>query len=204
MEHRHDSCGHDIMKLEHSFEVAAGPDAAWAMFMDVPRVVSCMPGAELVETIDESTWKARLRVKLGPVGLTFDTDVHRTVLDLAHRQMNLSATGQDSRGRGRAEGTLALAFGATPNGTRVAMVTEVLLAGAVAQFGSGLVQGVSNQLVASFASCLQAQLAADPNDRDSIAFAKEALVRQEQAVSGAAVAKAAIGGFVKRRTGRER
>ena len=44
--------------------------------MDVPRVIPCMPGAKLVETVDDSNWKADMNVKLGPISLTFATDVH--------------------------------------------------------------------------------------------------------------------------------
>ncbi len=59
------------MQLENSFDVTASPEAAWELLMDVPRVIPCMPGAELIETIDDSHWKARMRVKLGPISLSF-------------------------------------------------------------------------------------------------------------------------------------
>ena len=35
------------MKLENSFEVAAPPEKEWALLMDVPRIVPCMPGATI-------------------------------------------------------------------------------------------------------------------------------------------------------------
>ena len=48
------------MRLENSFDVPAPPEKAWELLMDVPRVIPCMPGAELTETIDEATWKATM------------------------------------------------------------------------------------------------------------------------------------------------
>ena len=42
------------MRIENAFEVPAAPDAAWALLIDVPRVVPCMPGAELERTVDLS------------------------------------------------------------------------------------------------------------------------------------------------------
>ena len=42
------------MKLENSFDVDAPPEAAWALLMDVPRVIPCMPGAKLLETAREA------------------------------------------------------------------------------------------------------------------------------------------------------
>ena len=82
----------DGVKLENSFEVTASPEAAWDLLMDVPRVIPCMPGAELVETVDDSHWKARMRVKLGPISLSFLTDVTREDFDEAERRVRLAAT----------------------------------------------------------------------------------------------------------------
>lgn len=187
------------MRLEHAFEVPASLDEAWALLVDIPRVVPCMPGATLVDTIDDATWKAKLQVKLGPIALTFDTDVHRTALDIEGRRMDLAASGREVRGRGRAEGTLHVSLEAIPSGTQVTMVTEVLLAGAVASYGSGMVREISNQLVGSFAECLRAQMAADSGDAEAADTARAAVARQSRPLSGASLAKAAIGGLVRRR-----
>src|SRR5205814_8174227 len=46
------------MRLENTFDVPAPPERAWELLMDVPRVIPCMPGAELTETVDDATWKA--------------------------------------------------------------------------------------------------------------------------------------------------
>jgi hypothetical protein len=74
------------VRLENSFEVAASLDDAWRLLNDVPRVVPCMPGAELTETVDENTWKGLVHVRLGPVALQFATDVTREDVDeAAHR-----------------------------------------------------------------------------------------------------------------------
>jgi carbon monoxide dehydrogenase subunit G len=50
------------VRIECSFEVPAAADELWTLLMDVPRVVPCMPGAELIETVDESTWKTKMSV----------------------------------------------------------------------------------------------------------------------------------------------
>ena len=94
------------MKLENTFEVPASPEAAWDLLLDVPRVVPCMPGAELTEVVDDSNWKAKMGVKLGPISLTFATDVERTEVDEAARRVVLSARGRELRGRGQARATV--------------------------------------------------------------------------------------------------
>ena len=37
------------MRLDNAFDVPASPEETWRLLNDVPTVVPCMPGAELVE-----------------------------------------------------------------------------------------------------------------------------------------------------------
>jgi carbon monoxide dehydrogenase subunit G len=46
-------------------------------------------------------------------------------------------------------------------GTRVAIVTELMLRGTVAQYGRGVVPDVARQLTAQFAECIAAKLRED-------------------------------------------
>jgi carbon monoxide dehydrogenase subunit G len=147
------------VRIENSFEVAASPDAAWELLMDVPRVIPCMPGAQLTETVDDDHWRAQMAVKLGPIALTFDTAVARETADAEARRAVLSADAREAKGRGSAKATIESTLTTQDGGTRVDIVTDLALTGPVAQYGRGLVQSVAGQLTASFASCLQAQLA---------------------------------------------
>ena len=147
------------MKIENSFDVDAPPEAAWALLMDVPRVIPCMPGATLAETVDDDHWKAKLAVKLGPISLNFDADVTRETSDeQAHRAV-LATNARESRGRGSAQATIESTLAAQNGGTRVDIVTDLTLTGPVAQYGRGMVQSVAGQLTSQFATCLQKQLA---------------------------------------------
>jgi uncharacterized protein len=146
------------MKLENSFQVPGPPDAAWELLLDVPRVVPCMPGAELTEVVDDSNWKAKMNVKLGPIALTFATDVSRQEVDEAARRVVLSAQGRELRGRGQARATVESTLASVDGGTRVDIVTDLHLSGPAAQYGRGLVADVSTQLLGRFADCLRAQL----------------------------------------------
>lgn len=147
------------MKLENAFEVTAPPEQAWDLLMDVPRVIPCMPGAELVETVDDSNWKARMRVKLGPISLSFLTDVTREEVDEPGRRVTLGAKAREERGRGAATATIESSLGEAEGRTTVTTVTDLSLTGPAAQFGRGLVEGVAEQLLTSFAECLEQQLA---------------------------------------------
>jgi uncharacterized protein len=162
------------MKLQNSFEVPAPPERVWDVLMDVRQVVPCMPGATLDEEIDDTTWKATMAVKLGPIALSFKTDVKRDEADAAARKTRLSAKAREARGRGNASATIDSSLTPQNGGTRVDITTDLVLAGAVAQYGRGLVEDVSSRLVGQFADCLKKQLA---GSKDEAAAAVEAQSR---------------------------
>ena len=166
------------MKLENSFEVAAPPEKAWDLLMDVPRIVPCMPGAKLDEVVDENNWKATMQVKLGPIGLTFATDVERKEADEANRRVVLGANARETRNRGRASATIESSLAPTNGGTKIDLVTDLSLSGTVAQYGRGMIEDISSQMVTSFAQCLQAQLG------ESAAEAEQAVAAQAKPISG--------------------
>jgi uncharacterized protein len=184
------------VKLENSFDVPASPEAAWDLLMDVPRVIPCMPGAELIETIDESHWKARMRVKLGPISLSFLTDVTREEVDEAERRVKLAAKAREERGRGAANATIESWLESEGARTQVMTVTDLALTGMAAQYGRGLVQDVTAQLLDSFAYCLEQQLKAEPENPSAASAAPEP--PEPRAVSGLAVGAAAMRSLVGR------
>ena len=150
------------MRLENGFEVVAPVDAAWRLLNDVPNVVPCMPGAELTEVVDENTWKAGLHVKLGPIALRFVADVRREQIDEAAGRVVLAVKAREAKGRGNAEATIESTLAPTRSGTRVAIVTELELRGAVAQYGRGIVADVASRLTAQFAECIAGKLGNAP------------------------------------------
>ncbi|HEV8686385.1 MAG TPA: SRPBCC family protein, partial [Gaiellaceae bacterium] len=152
------------MKLENAFEVPAPPEDAWKLLIDVPRIIPCMPGATLTETIDQDTWKALMAVKLGPISLSFDTEVRQEHLDESARKARLSANAREKRGRGAAQAVIESRLAPLNGGTRIEITTDLALSGPVAQYGRGLIEDVSTQLVKSFADCLKAQLVAQPEE----------------------------------------
>ena len=145
-----------------------------------------MPGARLEKTINKSTWKATMAVKLGPISLTFLTDIRREDADEAARRAKLSAKAREARGRGNAQATIESSLTAQNGGTRVDIVTDLQLAGPVAQYGRGLVDDVSSQLVTRFADCLQSQLTATSEE------AQAAVEAQARPVSGLRLGASAL------------
>lgn len=117
-----------------------------------------MPGAELTEVVDEDAWKATLHVKLGPISLEFGTTIRREQVDDAARRVVLSAEARELGGRGAARATIESSLVESDVGTRVDIVTELTLQGAVAQYSRGVVPEVAKQLTKEFAECMARQL----------------------------------------------
>ena len=149
------------MKLQHEFDVPASPAATLELLLDPERVVSCMPGATLVEVADDGTWKTTMAVRLGPIGMDFLNDVSVVEQDEAGT-VRLSVRGRDKRGRGGVyAGVDAHLDGTDGGGTRVTMETNVTFSGQAAQLGRpAVIQDVSTRLVDDFARSICAQLGA--------------------------------------------
>lgn len=146
------------MKIEDSFEVAAPIEETWALLNDVPAVIPCMPGAELVEVRGDDEWLARLATKVGPIAMNFDTEVTRTRADDGAHAVDLAAKAKELKGRGRANAKISSSLVADGSGTKVSIVTDLQMQGPLAQFGRGVVGEISAQMTREFAQCLARRL----------------------------------------------
>jgi carbon monoxide dehydrogenase subunit G len=149
------------MLIENSFDVSAPIDHVWSYLQDIQKVVPCMPGAELTETIDESNWKGKVTIKLGPVSMAFAGKVNLEELDEAGHRAVLKASGMEQRGKGAASATITSTLEESQEGTRVKIVQDLKVSGQAAQFSRGMMQDVSNKLTQEFADCLQANMQAE-------------------------------------------
>jgi carbon monoxide dehydrogenase subunit G len=117
-----------------------------------------MPGAELTETIDEHNWRGVVHVRLGPMALQFGTDVTRETVDADARRVVLVTKARELRGRGNAQASIESSLREAEGKTKVEIVTELTLQGAVAQYGRGIVPQVAAQLTKQFAGNVAALL----------------------------------------------
>ena len=149
------------MEIKNSFDVVLPPDQAWKILMDIPRIVPCMPGAELVEMVDDRTFKGKVGVKLGPIALVFNGKAEFEEIDDIAHTARAKAQGTDTKGRGGASAVVTFRLTPIPAGSRVDVVTDVALSGSVAQYGrgTGVIQSVASQLISQFAASLNTLLA---------------------------------------------
>jgi carbon monoxide dehydrogenase subunit G len=146
------------MQIENEFEVTAPPDRVYAFLLDVNRVVTCMPGAELSEVVDPSTFKGRVRIKVGPITVAYNGTARIAERDEAARAATLEAEGRETTGPGSARATARMSVQEAGAGSRVRLVTDYTVAGRVANFGRGVMEDVSKRLVSQMADCIKANV----------------------------------------------
>ncbi|HET8684477.1 MAG TPA: SRPBCC family protein [Micromonosporaceae bacterium] len=161
------------MQLEHSFTVAAPLEQAWDLLLDVERIAPCMPGAALTSFTGEE-FAGNVRVRLGPVNLTYAGRGRFIERDEAARRVVIEASGRDARGGGTAIATVTSSLAPAPDGTStvVTVVTDLAVTGRPAQFGRGMIADVGGRLIGQFASCLATRLGELPAEAPTAAAAQ--------------------------------
>jgi carbon monoxide dehydrogenase subunit G len=148
------------MKLEHSFDVPARVERVWPLLLDLERVAPCLPGGEVTSRVDERTYEVRVRVKLGPVQMTYGGRLTLDEVDEASRTVVMSATTREQRGQGTAEATITTRLSERDGATHAEATADLQLTGRAAQMGRSIVEDVSHRLLGQFADCLGTRLGA--------------------------------------------
>ena len=143
------------MEMDHSFTVPVPPDRAWDVLLDVERIAPCMPGAT-VDEFDGEVVTGRIKVKVGPVSLTYRGTAKFTERDPDARVILLEASGKETRGAGTASATVRARLEPESGGeaTKAIMHTTMNVTG-LAQFGRGVMVEVGGKLVEQFAQNLR-------------------------------------------------
>ncbi|WP_330281186.1 SRPBCC family protein [Streptomyces sp. NBC_00588] len=177
------------MELNHEFTVPVPVDDAWRTLLDIERVAPCMPGAS-VEDYDGKTVTGSVKVKVGPITVTYKgTAVFEEQDETAHR-MVLIASGRETRGQGTARATVTGTLTERDGATSVSVRTDLTVTGRPAQFGRGVMAEVGDRLIAQFSDCL-AQRIGEPTATDRPAAGSGGTTESE---AGAAAAGAGTAG----------
>jgi carbon monoxide dehydrogenase subunit G len=119
-----------------------------------------MPGASL-DSVNGDEIKGRIKVKVGPISMTYAGTARFTERDAATRVMKLEAAGKETRGAGTASATVRSELHGEGDETHVIVHTSLNVTGRPAQFGRGVMSEVSGKLIGIFAANLASMLTAD-------------------------------------------
>ncbi len=144
--------------ITKKFDVEQPLAKVWAALANPEEVVTCVPGAAITEKIDDRNYKGEVVSKFGPIKAIYAGDIEIVELDEANSKMVLKGRGLDSKGKGSADmvmnGTLSHEDGIT----HVDFSMDITIIGMLAQFGSRLINDVSDQLLNQFVENFRAKL----------------------------------------------
>jgi carbon monoxide dehydrogenase subunit G len=151
------------MEFDNSFAVSAPIDEVWDAMLDVERVAPCLPGARVIEKTGENAYKVGIKVKLGPMSMTYTGSVEVTEADASAHRALMKASAKEARGQGTANATVELRLSQSNGRTEAAMHSEVAMSGRAAAMGQGVIGDVSAKMIDTFAENLAQMLAGAPS-----------------------------------------
>jgi uncharacterized protein len=152
------------MRLDHTARVPVGHDDVWRFVNDIPALVGCVPGARLVESVDESTYGGLVRISVGPFSLAYQGSLVVIERDDDLRALRLEASGRDRRGGGSAQAAITVTLEPVGPNTTIRGAADVALSGPVASL-SALTRAVSSRLFEQFADEMTDALTQGPAGR---------------------------------------
>jgi uncharacterized protein len=169
------------VKIEKTFQVHEPLEKVWAFLSDPRKVVTCVPGAQITEQVDDRNYKGAISVKVGPSVTDYKGEVQIVRLDPAAHEIEILGKGQDVRGKGSASMKMTGKLRELPDGTEVVSVSELNVVGILAQMGSRVINEVSNIMFGQFTDCFRQTLqgveaeAAGPKPISAVGLAFSAL-----------------------------
>ncbi len=152
--------------ITKSFEVEQNIETVWKNLSDPNEIVTCVPGASLTEQIDNDNYKGQVELKFGPVKAAYDGKITFLERNAATKVMKLKGIGMDTKGKGSAEMTMTGDLKDNVGKTLVDVQMDITITGMLAQFGSRLINDVSNNVFDQFVSNFKDKLAGKEVDNE--------------------------------------
>lgn len=146
------------MKFEHTFTVAASAADTWDFLMDIPAMAGCIPGASNITQIDDTTYDAQVKAKIGPIGASFACRVAIVELDAGARTGVVDLTGKDSKLGSSVKARMLMSMNESNGATTVTVVTDADIMGKIGQYGHGMIAKRADSMFADFTACVKAHL----------------------------------------------
>ena len=145
------------MKVEGTKEFDAPRERVWAVISDPRSMAGLMPGVEGFEVVDDSHWKARVKIPLGLGGLKMSIDFEK----LDERPLEFSSMHAKGKGVGALmDMTTSFTLSGEGGHTSMAWQADVSIAGAVGSMGQRVLQPIINQQVGQVLAALERQVEA--------------------------------------------
>ena len=186
-------------KIEEKFEVQAPVERVWQYLIDPKRVVECLPGAQLLEQKDDQSFLGSIKVKVGPLSMSYKGEAKFTEVNAETHQVRMVGNAREVTGSGSTKvSMLSTVVPLASGASEVSVNADVELVGKIVQFGRGMIEEVSRQMFRQFSACVKQHLEV-ANGPQTIAAAPAPEVQNEtKAVAAAPLAFRAIWAIIAR------
>jgi carbon monoxide dehydrogenase subunit G len=148
------------LKFEQTVELDQNIDKVWAFVMDVPSMAKCIPGVESVEDLGNEKYKVVMKIRVGPIGLTLNSELSVVSKDEATRTAALRVDAADKRVGGAVKSTMTMHLEANGTGTKMQVETDAQVMGRIGDFGQPVIRKKADQMLQEVANNLRKALAA--------------------------------------------
>lgn len=186
-------------KIEERFEVQAPVERVWKYLIDPKRVVECLPGAELLEQQDEHTFLGAIKVKVGPLSMSYKGQAKFTEINEQTHQVRMVGDAREVGGSGSTKVSMLSTVAPLANGgSEVLVNADIDLVGKIVQFGRGMIEEVSRQMFRQFSTCVRQQLEAAEAETEAPQPAEKPAEPEPKAVAAAPLAFRALWAIIVR------
>jgi uncharacterized protein len=148
------------MKFEQTIELpGASPERVWGFVMDVPSMAKCIPGCDGVEDLGNNHYKATVKIKVGPIGLSLASDISILEKDEVNRTAALLVEAADKRVGGAVKATMSMKLTPDGDGTKLDVSTDANVMGRIGDFGQPIIRKKADQTLQEVAANLRKELA---------------------------------------------
>ncbi len=144
------------VKITKTLEVKEPVTRVWGFLSDPRKVATCVPGAQITDAVDERRYIGTINVKVGPVVTNYKGVLVIERMDAQNFEIELVGKGQDVKGKGSVSMKMVGKLRSLlQGGTEVVGSSEITMTGLLAQFGSRVIEEISNQMFEQFTQGMQ-------------------------------------------------
>jgi carbon monoxide dehydrogenase subunit G len=148
------------VKFDQTIDLpGASPDRVWAFVMDIPSMAKCIPGCDGVEDLGNNHYKATVKIKVGPIGLSLASEISIVEKDEANRTASLLVEAADKRVGGAVKATMSMKLAPEGDGTKLEVSTDANVMGRIGDFGQPIIRKKADQTLQEVAANLRKALA---------------------------------------------
>jgi carbon monoxide dehydrogenase subunit G len=146
------------MLMEGKFTLKAPIQKIWTTLLEPETLLSCIPGAEKIERVDEKTYDCVVKQKVGPISVKFKFKSILTKIE-PPVHIEVEGEGEDIAKAGHfVQKSVVDLREITPNEVEVSYKSDVNIVGKLAMFGDRIMKAKAKKVEEEFTLALQERL----------------------------------------------